>query len=232
MELIPIMSTTTDPVAAAVAAAQAQAAAAIAAQAANLPVPTSTGSAGTAVAPVRPGKPLTMEDMSVGSIAVDSWIGVKEHGFLLGSDKTLHSDEISVEIDLKAVAPNKCVKYGNPPIYLKSYDGITCVSGGSWEDALAKANRASPGAREYSSADVPMKLLHTITGKGGKVLEEEGSILGYSIATTGWTNWQRFWNDCMNAGLAGQTVKARLGFEKRTNKNGNIWGVITFTLAN
>jgi hypothetical protein len=222
------MSTTLDPVAAAIAEAQAKAAALIAAQAAQVPA-VAPQAAANAVAPVRPGKPLTMDDMAAGTLQVDAWIGVKEHGFLIGQDKDLYTEQVKVSIDLAAVAPHKAVKFGNPPTYLKSYDGITCAQGGSWEAALARAARVDQNAREYSSADVPMVLRETLV-KGKKTLIEEGKTVGYSLSTTNWPAWRAFWQAAVNKGLAGQVVNATLGYEKRTNKNGNIWGIITFTL--
>lgn len=224
------MSTTVaDPITDAVARAQAAASAHVAAQAANLPVVPSAQT-GTAVAPVRPGRPLTMDDMAAGSIQVDQWIGVKEHGFIIGADKQLHTEELIVDIDLAAVAPHKAIKFGNPATYLKSYDGITCAQGGTWEQAIARAQRVDQNAREYSSCDLPMVLTHQVK-KGSKVLAEQGDKLGYSLSTTNWNTWRTFWTDCTAKGLAGQTVRVKLGYERRTNKAGNVWGIMTFTLA-
>lgn len=221
-------NTVADPIAEAVAAAQARAAALVKEQAASLPTTTQQGS--TAVAPVRPGKPLTMEDMAAGGITVDSWLGVKEHGFLVGPNKDLFTDEIEVTIDFTAVAPHRAIKFGNPAVYLKSYDGITCAQGGSWEQAIARAQRVQPDAREYPSADLPMVLQHDLK-KGAKVLAEKGQVVGYSLATTNWNVWRAFWTDCTNKGLGGQVVRVKLGYEKRTNRAGNVWGIMTFTLV-
>lgn len=217
-----------DAVAAAIAEAQAKAAALIAAQSNNLPA-VQAGS--TAVAAPQPGRRMTMDDPDNSRLAVDSWLGVKEHGFLVGPNKDLYTDEILVEIDLNAVARNESIKFGNPATYLKTYDGVTCASGGSWQAAIDRAQRVDPKAQPYPAADIPMRVLHDLKVKGKAAVVEEGQMIGYTTPTTGFANFKAFWSACTTAGLAGQTVKAKLGYEKRTNKNGNVWGVVTFTLA-
>jgi hypothetical protein len=214
-----------DPVAAAVAAAQAAAIKMLNKQANS--VATTEPSASTAMAPLRPGKPLGYDDLAAGNISVDMWIGVSEYGITFGQEKTLCPDEIEVEIDLNAVAYSRTIKFGNPATYLKSYDAVTCFSGGSWEDAIARAQRADPKARDYPSADLPMLLTHDVTVKD-KVVAEEGTKLGNSLSTTNWANWKNFMDGLKAQGIGG-IVRVKLGAQKRTNKNGNIWGVLTFT---
>ena len=220
-------ATALDPVAAAVAAATKAAQEHLAAQANSLTVAAPQGGA---VAPVMPGKPLGYDELAAGSITVDQWIGVKEFGLLFGQDKSLVTEPVQVEIDLKAVAYQRSIKFGNPATYLKTYDGVTCATGGSWVSAVERAQRADPKARDYPSADIPMKLLHNVTS-GKKVVGEEGQIVGNSLSTTNWSNWKSFMDACKARGLDGQAVKATLGYQKRTNNAGNVWGVITFTLA-
>ena len=226
-------TTTADPIQAAIAAAAAQAAALVQNQANAVAVqaPVQAPAQGTAVAPpLQRGKPMTMDDMATGSIQVDSWLGVKEHGFVVGPDKVLVTDELIVTLDLTAIAPHKAVKFGNPATYLKTYDGVTCATGGSWESALARAARIDPNSREYPSCDLPMTLTHDVVAKG-KTVAPLGERLGISLSTTNWGAWRTFYDTCTKAGLAGQVVKVKLGYERRTNRNNNVWGIVTFALA-
>lgn len=220
--------TNVDPVMAAMEAAR-MAATQMLANQANQVAPSAPAASGGAVAVARPGAPLTFEDMAAGSITVDQWIGVKEFGLLFGAEKKLVTEPVTVEIDLNAVAYQQSIKFGNPAQYLKTYDASVCATGGSWEAAIARAQRVDPNARPYPSADVPMRVTHDV--KSGNVLvAEAGQVLGNSLSTTNWANWKKFMADCKAAGLTG-VVKVVLTAEKRTNKNNNVWGVIVFTLA-
>lgn len=231
------MSTTTtlDPVAAAVEAAKAAAAAAIANQAAqagamNLPAVQQAPAYGVPAVPQAAGKPFTMDDVGGSSIVVDSWVGVNEHGLTFGKNKALFTDPVEVEITLSEVAPHRSIKAGkNPARYWKTYDGVTAASGGSWAAAMHQAQLAEPGARDYPSADIPMTLLQDVVVKGQKVASVDERI-GYTLSTTNWKNWKRFWDLCAGKGLTGGTVKARISSEQRTG-GGNTWGVMLFELV-
>ncbi len=216
---------TIDPVQAAIAAAQAAAQQMIAQQAAAVPAVANTNV--PAPAPT-PGRPLTMDDM-VGGMAVDQWLGVKEHGFLLGKDKVLYDQPITVELDMTTAQPNFSIKFGNPAVYLRTYDRVTETRGGSWADAVKRAQAVDPKAYEYRSVDLPFLVTQPIK-KGNTVLIEAGQTLGYSTPTTGWSAWQAFYADCARAGLTQARVLVELNFQKRTNKNGNMWGIVTYTL--
>ena len=127
------------------------------------------------------------------------------------------------------------VKYGNPAIYDKTYDRVLSSKGGSWMDAMEKATRIDPNAREYRSADIPMVLTDDVTvadgkGKDLKVLAGAGQTLGYSLSTTNWAAWAKFFREVSLAGLDRSIVKAEIGFEKKTNSKGNVWGIMNFTL--
>ena len=216
-----------DPIAAAIALAQATAANSVALQAQNL-VPATVSNTPVAI---RPGVAMTMDELMIGQMAVDQWIGVKEFGFIFGKDKTLYSHDIVVEIDMDAVLPNLTVKYGNPAVYVKTYDHAVSNKGTSWADAVASAQRVDPKVRPYPSADIPMTLLHPVVdgGKEKKVLAEEGTVLGYSLSTTNFPFWSKFYKSLMVLGIQKSVVKVALSYEKKTNSNNNVWGVITFT---
>ena len=214
---------TIDPVQAAIAAAQSAAKALVEQQAAN------TNTAMAPAAPAAVGRPLTMDDMA-GGIAVDKWLGVKEFGLLIGAEKHLYDQPILVEIDMTEIQPNYSVKFGNPAQYLRTYDRVTEVRGGSWHDALKRAQAVDPRATEYRSVDLPMTLVEPIT-KGKDILAEAGTRLGYSTSTTGWKAWQEFYSECVKHGLTRSRVRVMVGHMKRTNPKGHIWGVMTFTLV-
>jgi hypothetical protein len=220
-----------DPIAAAIAKAQAAAAELSNLQAASAGAISTTvaPAASTAVAPVAPGKPVTMDDMLAGGISVDSWLGVKEFGLVVGPNKELFTDVMKVAIDMTAVAPHFAIKFGNPPTYLKTYDRVICAQGGSWAQAIQRAQQVDPRAREYRSADLPMLLLHDVTlPKAKEPVLTAGTKLGYSLSTTNWAAWEAVYREALKAGLAGSVVEVELGSERRTNKNGNAWGIVTF----
>jgi hypothetical protein len=40
---------------------------------------------------------------------------------------------------MNEIGYNYSIKFGNPVTYLNTYDRITCVTGGSWREAQARA---------------------------------------------------------------------------------------------
>jgi hypothetical protein len=218
-----------DPIQAAIEQAKKAAEAAVLAQAQQSAV---TVAAPAPAAPAMPGRRLTMDDFSGASMAVDSWLGVNEHGLLLGPNKALYTEPLKVRINLPDVAAHECVKFGNPPTYLKTYDGVTCASGGTWAQALDRARKADPNSRSYPSADIPMTAVEDVfIGKSREPVVRMGERLGHTLSTTNWANWYRFYDLCRQKGLAGGEVTVELGAERRSNKHGNTWGVMTFTLV-
>ena len=219
---------TNDPVQAAIAAAQNAAKALVEAQAqaANSNTTAVVPTTSHAVAPA--GRPLAMEDMT-GGLVVDKWLGVKEFGLLIGPEKALCAEPILVEIDMTAVQPNYSVKFGNPAQYFRTYDRVTEVRGGSWHDALRRAQAVDPRASEYRSVDLPMRLLQDVV-VNKKVVAEAGETLGYSTSTTGWAPWRAFYSECVRQGLHRSRVRVQIAHLKRTNNKANVWGVVTYTL--
>lgn len=214
-----------------------QAAQAAAAQAAAAPAATSTSTAvavqSTNAVAMPAGKPLSMDTLSTGSINVDTWIKVKEYGILVGDVKAPQAIPklvASIEMtDGKGFLCKQSIKAGNPAQYWATYDGVTCPGTGTWEQAIQKAASISPTARPYRAVDLPLTLLEPAMS-GATELAKVGTILGHSTATTNWKNWESFYKDCAQAGLIGKTVKVEVGFEEKTNKANNVWGVLTFKL--
>lgn len=204
------------------------------ATAANMAAPTAvaeatnTAAVATQAMPAR-GVPMTMDDLMIGSMQVDAWLKVKEFGLLIGGAMKLFPN-ILVEINTKDVVPNNAIKFGNPAQYFKTYDMALCATGGTWAEAVRKAQMADQKARPYKSVDLPMVASEDYKDDKGNVLISAGQVLGHSTSTTNWGNWASFWKSVQAAGLVGEVVKVKLGFEPKKNPAGNSWGVVTFEL--
>ena len=232
-----------DPVQAAIARAKAAAADLAALQAAAASTPPSTAVAVAtstqppANLPLR-GEPMTLADLASG-LAVDGWLRVDEHGFLLGKDNTLYQGTIAAEIDLSAIQVGRAIKVNTPagPQYFKTYNGVTEARGGSWEAAVAQAQRIDPKAQDYPTCDLPITILTDIVSAKGVVLVTADTVLGHSFSTTGLTSFrrliptiQRLFPEAATAsnGFPNTNLRLTIGSEKRTNAKGT-WGVLTFT---
>lgn len=223
-----------DPIAAAVAAAAASAASTPAATSNNTAVAAATPGS-TAVA--APAQKLSMESLMIGSMTVDGWIKPKEFGLLIG-DKAEIIPKLKVMLDMTegtGFIPKMAIKGGNPAQYAYTQDGATAVGGGSWADAQARIRALDPKASAYRAVDLPFTLLENAIGfapgqQVGVELAKAGQRLGYTTSTTNWGNWETFYREVANAGLLGKRVELFVGAQKRTNKNNNVWGVMTFEL--
>ncbi len=178
-----------------------------------------------------PAPKLSMATVSTGALNVDAWIKPKEFGLLVGDSSELFKNAVcSIDMtDGKGFVVKKGIKAGNPAQYAYTVDGVTAVTGGSWEAAIAKMKAINPGAYEYRCVDLPFVLLEDIV-VDGKVLCKAGTKLGYTTSTTNWKAWEEFYSACAEAKVLDEPVKVQLGYEKRENKAGNKWGVLTFKL--
>lgn len=190
-------------------------------------VPTNGATAVPAM-PAR-GQRLGLQDFQAGSMAVDHYLKVKEFGLLIDKDGTLF-DEIEVIIDPNEIAVTEAIKFGDPAQYYKTFDRVMCAQGGTWADAVMRAQRADSRARPYPSADIPMTSVATLKTKKGEIVVEEGARIGYSLSTTNGAAFQSFLKALGEAGLMQTPVRVKLTAEKRTNSKGHIWGVVNFTL--
>jgi len=219
--------TTPNPVDAAIQAAEQQAKQAPA-QTASVPA-VSQAPQQTAVAAYTPVKPPSLADLSSGSMNVDDFLKVNENGLKIGAKVNL-IEKIKVKIDLTEVVPFNGIRYGNPPTYAKSYDGVTCASGGTWNEAVAKANLVDPKARPYNGADISMALLEDAKDIKGVVVAEAGLRLGHSTSITNRAEIASFLKEVDKAGLTGGVVEAEVSYKPMTNKNSQTWGIITIAL--
>lgn len=223
----------TDPIAAAMAAAAAQAAATPAATSTTAVAATTDQT--TAVATT--GQAISMESLMIGSMTVDGWIKPKEFGLLIG-DKAEIIPKLKVMLDMTegvGFIPKMAIKGGNPAQYAYTTNGATAIGGGSWPAAQERIRQLDPKAAAYRAVDLPFTLLEDAMGfaPGNQTpveLAKAGQRLGYTTSTTNWANWETFYRECLNKGLKDKRVELFIGAQKRTNKNNNVWGVMTFEL--
>jgi hypothetical protein len=216
----------TDAVAAAKAKAAQLAAAAPAPTTANAVAPVANNT--NVPATTGGGRRMSLDDLNNGGLSVDAYLKVKEDGLKIG-EKTNLIESINVIIRLEQVLTCQVVKYGDPATYLKTYDQERTVTGGSWQQALQTA--AQFGATPYMSADIPMVLAEDAKDIKGVVVDTTGKKLGYSLSTTNLANFREFMAEAERAGIKDSPLLATLTAERRTNKKGNVWGVIKFTLV-
>ena len=188
-----------------------------------------TANANAAVpAMVTPAAPLSLDSMMAGGLMVDAWLKVNAFGMFVGASKHPFQS-IELELDMAQIAYNYAIKYGNPATYSKSYDHVTCAQGGSWADAVMRAQRVDPKAQEYRSADLPFKVLEDLKDAKGEVLIEAGKMLGHGLATTGWRSFSEFVRRLKTDGVNPNSalIKVKLGYEPMKNAKGE-WGVPKF----
>ena len=179
--------------------------------------------------------PSMADAMASAQMRPEEWLKVKEHGLLLGTSREAIED-MTVMIDMteqNGFYMKESIKYGNPAVYMSTYDGVTCDKGGPWIAAIGKAQAADPRAKPYYSVDIKMKLTADVKTIKGKKHEfgEAGKTLGHSTSTTNFDEWREFYRECSAAGLLNQKVVAKLTVKQLENKAGNAWGVIVFTLV-
>lgn len=191
----------------------------------NTSIVTSNGNVPATHAPVAAP---SQDDFLRSGMTVDNWLKVSEDGLKIKVDNdTALLDTLKVSIDMSEVAYTKAIKFGNPPTYHKTFDGIICADGSTlWTDALEQASRFNQ--RPYSSADIPMTLEEPVVGKGGKVLMEAGQRIGYSLSTTNKDAFAKLVRQATTDGLSTATLDVTLGYEAKSNKNNQNWGIVTF----
>lgn len=197
----------------------------------NLPAPANEPAAG--VPAVNSGGPSrSLADHLQGGMSVDDFLKVKDEFLMIGGDRTKF-EKIAVIIDLSAVQPTMAVKYGNPPTYHKTFNGETTDRGLSWRQVCSEALKVDPlRGTPYRSVDIPMVLAEDLNDpKTGKTIFTAGMRIGYSTPTTGLGEFEALFREATKNGLQNERVTVDLGSKVRSNKNGQSWGVVTFTLT-
>ena len=174
---------------------------------------------------------LTLNQMIIGNIHVDGWLKVNAYGLFIDSNRTPFQ-ALELGLPMNEIGFNYSIKVGNPVTYLKTYDRITCATGGSWAEAQARAQSIDPRAREYRSADLPFLVLSDINLPDGTVLLGSGKRLGHSLSTTGLKGFAGLVKQLRDQDIDPTTafVKVKVGYESKKNASG-AWGVLKFLEA-
>jgi len=174
---------------------------------------------------------LTLDDLEQGAMSVDDWLKVKEFGLLIGSKPDLiETIKVSIDVGGGEMTPFQGIRYGEPPVYLKTYDNVNAVSGGSWEAAKNKAQLIDPTTQPYLGCDIQMTLLEDAVSAKGVVVAEKGLRLGHSTSITNRNAIADFLKACGKANLKDNKVEVLIGFQAKRNKNNQGWGIITLDL--
>lgn len=182
-------------------------------------------------------KPSMASIQTTGGIAnkVDDWLKVSEHGMKIGKDKQPFpcGDSLTFEVDMTEDAGffvKQSIKWGKAPVqYASTYDGVMSDKNMPWDQQVAKVHSIDPAAKVFPSADIVF-----ITTEPVKLKEKTipaGTKLGHTLSMSNWRNWEEFYSECAQAGLAGQTVKVKVSGEEVNGSNTFTWGVLAFELA-
>lgn len=182
------------------------------------------------VAPVAP----SLDLLAAGPSSVDAYLKVKAEGLKIG-DKINLIESVTVTIDMakeagQMVAAN-VIKFGDPATYLKSYDGVNCTTGGTWQEAVNKAKLIDPKASPYMSADIVMTLIEDAKDIKGAVVATAGTRLGHSTSTTNRANVAELIRAVNEKGLQNSVVEVKVTAQAKTNPKGQTWGVLKFELV-
>lgn len=227
--------TALDPVAAALASVN-QAAAQIGEQATAQAAAAQQAAAATAVpavanthalAPVQPGKRLSMDDaLEMTGMAVEAYLNLTESAIQVG--KVGFHEKLVVGIDITEVQPFYGVSWGNPAKYGRSYDRVLTVGGGSWAQTLqaAAADPAKAGS-EYISYEIPMTVVEPAEDHK-KNMVEAGTVIGFSPSVTNAKDFKALVQQAKAQGLT--RIKVELTHKLKTNTKGK-WGSLIYKLA-
>ena len=193
------------------------------AQASTAALPAVVAQGSTAVAPVLPGRKLTANDQVGSSMNVDLFIKFNELGtILLGTEPKQH-ESLKLMLDLSEIAIGYGIRYGNPPVYGKTFDGVTTTKGGLWADEVAKAQRIDPRSQPYNSWDLTFTLLEDAGAA------KAGSKLGYSTVWSSYKEFRPFYDKVVKQFGENAVIELELSC-KGVNQPGKKYGFPVFTL--
>lgn len=186
-----------------------------------------------------PAKKLGLDDLSSG-LNVDGFLQSKFEGLIIKSNSEQAKGASIIEVanvrftigDGATADVQTCEagKYGDPAVYIKTYDMEKEVRGGSWEAAVAKGKLADPDKfYTYKSADLSMTLIEDLKDIKGKVVADKGQKLGNSVSATGMKNFRNFVEAVKKAGLLDAEIEVKITNEPK-NAKGKTWGVLQFEL--
>jgi hypothetical protein len=155
---------------------------------------------------------------------------VSQHGITIGKDKKL-VDGFKAKmlmVEDEGFMLKWTIKFGaSPTVYLSTYDGVICDKGGLWTDAVMKANTVEPGSEAFLSVDAIIILDEDVKLK--EETQPKGNKIAFNASKTNFSEFQEFSETVSKAGLMGQMVDVKIGFNE-INHGGNNWGVVTFEL--
>jgi len=173
----------------------------------------------------------SLDNLMNSGMSVDDYIKVSEHGLsVVVENKSTLFDEVQAVLDMTEVVSTEAIKFGNPPTYFKTMDGLVCADGRTtWTQAIEKGAAYNPPATPYSSADIPFTITTPIVDKKGAVVYDTGTRLGYSLSTTNREAFARFLREVNENNLRHERVRVKIGYEAKSNKD-YTWGIVTFEL--
>lgn len=159
-------------------------------------------------------KPMSLDDaMSTAGLAVDHYLKVNEFGLTIGNLKgMLEQVIVGIQMDKmndRAFTTIRATAGGNST-YFKTRDGVSCVSGGSWADAVRKAGQIDPQAQPYSSVDLEMVLLEDAVDVKGAVVAPAGKTLGKGLTYTDMKSFGALYSALKTQGKLSQEVKVKV----------------------
>ena len=175
-----------------------------------------------------------LDDLNSG-LNVDGFIQSKFEGLTLKSNADIAKGASLIESMLVKftigdginydVQVCEAAKYGDPAVYIKTYDGVKEAKGGSWEAAVAKG-KAADGDKfyTYKSADISMTLVEDLKDITGKTVAEKGNRIGNSISATGMKNLRNLIEQVKKEGLLNAEIEVKVTNEPKTAKGKN-WGI-------
>ncbi len=191
----------------------------------------------TGVTSYVPAKPMSLDDaMSGGGLAVDAYLKVTPTGLIIGEALKSPIQEITVlitmsDMDSRAYQVVRA-SAGSSTEYFKTRDGVTCENkGGSWAEALRKADLIQPGSRPYNSVDLEMEVAEDIYDASGKtLLAKAGSTLGKGLSYSDMKSFKNLHKDIKALGKLDVPVKVKIEALDGV-KGTNTYGFLKFVLV-
>lgn len=172
--------------------------------------------------------------MNTARTQVDAYLKVGQYGMSIGKDSGL-VESFKATIDLSTVKYCQQVRFGNPPQYFKTFDGVKVAdgSGRAWSDILAQAKMVDSrkSSDPYPTAEIIMVATEEVKDNKGKVVATPGTTISYTPPYTGGDPLSKFLADVENDGgdVNSSTVSVVVGYEAKS-RNSNNWGNVTWTL--
>lgn len=188
----------------------------------------------SSVPAVAPGKRLSLTDTrnNAGS-SVATFLKVSFYGLTIGKDAAKLVKSFDATIDLSEAKACIQTRFGNPAQYFKTYDGaLTAGSGKPWTQTLQQAKQMDPtrSSDPFNTAELVIVADGDVKSAEGVKVVDDGTRIGYTPPYTGVDDLTKLMKAVEEAGGDPEKskVKVTVGFTPMS-KNGNNWGVVTYT---